>query len=94
VFPKLLIVFADQSPAVISRRIDVLAELCRADPVIATCLPTLGVSCAPIDQVLAEGPYAPIWRTPLGGSPADLIEAAPPAVPVQVGAGLRRAARR
>lgn len=73
VFPKLLIVLADQSPAVIERRIDVLAELCRTDPVIRRHLPTLWLGCAALDQVLADGPYASIWQTPLDAGPVDLL---------------------
>jgi Replication-relaxation len=76
-FPPLLIVFADQSPTVISRRIEVVGELCLDDPVIAPCLRTLGVGCAPLDQVLGEGPYAPIWRTPRSQTPVDLLGTPP-----------------
>lgn len=82
VFPKLLIVLADQSPAVIERRIDVLAELCRTDPVIRRHLPTLWLGCAAIGDVLDAGPYAPIWRTPLDAGPVDLL-GQPPAAPTE-----------
>lgn len=91
VFPKLLIVFADQSATVIDRRIEVLAELCRTDPLIRRHLPTLWLGCAPIDQVLSEGPYAPIWRTPLADEPVDLLDADGPAPgsAAQIGPGSR-----
>ena len=93
VFPKLAIVFADQSAAVINRRIDVLIELCRADPLIRRHLPTLWLGCAPIDQVLTEGPYAPIWRTALAEEPTDLLDRVQPGPDVQIGGGLRSTRR-
>lgn len=89
VFPKILIVFADQSPYATARRIDVLAELCRTDPLISRHLPTLWLGSAPIDTVLAEGPYAPIWRTPLEERPTDLLGDDPAGSAVQIGTGLR-----
>lgn len=72
-FPKVLIVFADQSPTVVDRRIDVLAELCRLDPLVSRHLRTLGLGSAPLQQVIEDGPYGPIWRTPLVGHPVDLL---------------------
>lgn len=92
-FPKVLLVFADQSATVIDRRIEVLAELCRTDPLIRRHLPTLWLGCAPIDQVLSEGPYAPIWRTPLADEPTDLLDRVPAGPDVQIGGGLRSARR-
>ena len=89
VFPKLALVFADQSATVIDRRIDVLAELCRTDPLIRRHLPRLWLGCAPIDQVLTEGPYAPIWRTPVADEPVDLLDAAAAGPDVEIGAGVR-----
>lgn len=93
VFPKLLIVFADQSPAAAGRRIDVLADLCRSEPLIRRHLDTLWLGCARLDQVLDEGPYATIWRTPLADDPADLLAEARPAPVVELGAGLRSGGR-
>lgn len=93
VFPKLLIVFADQSPAAAGRRIDVLADLCRTDPLISRHLPTLWLGCARLDQVLDEGPYAPIWRTPLADDPGDLLAEAAPGPAVEIRAGLRNRRR-
>lgn len=93
VFPKLLIVFADQAPAAAGRRGDVLAELCRADPLIRRHLDTLWLGCARLDQVLDDGPYAAIWRTPLADEPADLLAETDPEAAVELGAGLRKARR-
>lgn len=92
-FPKILIVFADQSRTTIDRRIDVFAELCRTDPAIRRHLPTLWLGCAPIEQVLADGPYALIWRTPLAEHPVDLLDDPEPEADVQIGPGLRSMAR-
>ncbi|WP_430787144.1 replication-relaxation family protein [Actinoplanes sp. G11-F43] len=93
VFPKLLIVFADQSPAAAGHRIDVLTELCHADRHIRAHLDTLWLGCARLDEVLDAGPYAPIWRTPLADEPADLLAEARPGPVVELGAGLRSGGR-
>ena len=89
VFPKLLIVFADQSPAAAGRRIEVLADLCRTDPLIRRHLPTLWLGCAHLDQVVDDGPYAPIWRTPLAAGPVDLLAEPPAGDVVELAPGLR-----
>ncbi len=93
VFPKLLIVFADQRPEQLDRRIGVLIEMCRDDPALAPYLTALGVGCARLDQVLDPGPFAPIWRIPLGDEPVDLLLRPAPSPVVELGAGGRRSQR-
>lgn len=67
-FPKLLCVFTDKPERVLERRQDALADLCRADPVIAPHLEHVGVFMTTLARLDQDGPFTTTFRTPLRDS--------------------------
>jgi predicted ArsR family transcriptional regulator len=62
-FPRVIVVLANRERANLGRRLETLLALCRAEPELQEC-PDLSISFVLLDDLLAWGPFAPIFRRP------------------------------
>lgn len=63
IFPDIICVLTGQGRSVLKRRAQTVLALCRADPRL-TSTPEVRISLTLLEDLQAEGPFAPIWHTP------------------------------
>lgn len=63
IFPDIICVLTGQLRPALKRRAQTVLALCRADPRL-TNTPEVRVSLTLLEDLQAEGPFAPIWHTP------------------------------
>lgn len=72
VFPTLLVVLSGRSRAVLRRRRKTLLALCRSEPNLRDT-PEVEIAVCLLDDLIAEGPFAAIFRTPTEREPVNWL---------------------